>query len=391
MTRRHPVPAPPGDADDRAAYLALATIPGIGPARLAALHQACGSWSGALAAPLAFLGTIPRLSRAAASAIAAATAADGRRVEDAVAAVGGRVLLPWDKDFPALLRTVDPPVAFITMQGDLGLLARPAVAVVGSREHSPDGTFAARAAAVAAAACGCTVVSGMARGLDAVAHAAALDAGAGTIGVLGNGLGVVYPAANRTLYERVRRDGLLLSEFPPGERPQAGSFPRRNRLVAGLAQVVIVAEAGHDSGALITARLANDLGRQVLAAPGAIRNPCCAGSNALLRDGGAAPFLDSGDIAAALGDLLGAVTAADAAKAAWRERRRDDVLAREAAVRALPERSRMVLALCDSVPAPLESLLAACGLPLPALLAELASLEAAGLVEERGPQRWGRC
>lgn len=391
MTPIHAVPAPPADPDDRAAYLALASIPGIGPARLAALHQACGSWSGALAAPLAFLGTVPKLSRAAATAIHETTRVTGQRLEADVTRAGARLLLPWDADFPPLVRTVDPPAAFLTVQGDLGLLTRPAVAIVGSREHSADGAFAARAAAVAAAACGCTVVSGMARGLDAVAHAAALDAGAGTIGVLGNGLGVVYPAANRTLYERVRREGLLLSEFPPGERPQAGSFPRRNRLVAGLAQVVIVAEAGHDSGALITARLANDLGRHVLAAPGAIQNPCCAGSNALLRDGGAGPFLDAGDIAAALGDLLGAVAAAEASKVAWRSRRRANQLARDAVERALPDRSRAVLALCDRVPAPIESLLAASGLPLPALLAELAALEAAGLVTERGPQRWGRC
>ena len=120
-------------------------------------------------------------------------------------------------------------------------------------------------------------MSGMARGLDAVAHAAALDAGGGTIGVLGNGLGVIYPAANRALYERVAARGLLLTEFPPGERPHAGSFPRRNRLISGLARVTVVVEAAVGSGALITAGTALDQGREVMAVPGPITSPVSAG------------------------------------------------------------------------------------------------------------------
>jgi DNA processing protein len=376
---------------ERAAYLALALVPGIGPARLTALKQACSTWSGALSAPFAFLCTIPGISRAAATAITGTSREAGDRVFADISRRGAVVLLPGDAAFPPRLQHVDPPPAALFAQGNLELLLRPAVAIVGSREHSPDGAHAARAAALAAAKFGCTVVSGMARGLDAIAHAAALDAGVGTIGVLGNGLGVVYPAANRMLYDRVIRDGLLLTELPPGERPHAGSFPRRNRLVAGLADVTVVAEAGHESGALITARLANDLGRAILAAPGAISNPCCAGSNALLRDSGAAPFLDAGDIAGALGDLLAAVACADAAKESWRTDRQCKGAARTEAERSLPERSREVLALCTGVPAPLESLLAATGLSLARLLAELGSLEAAGLVTEKGAQRWVRC
>lgn len=380
----------PNDDDERAAYLALALIPGIGPARLAALHEACSSWSGALAAPLAFLCTIPGISRAAATAIRSASGADGIRVLERMAQRGSRVLLPDDADFPERLRYADPPPAVLFVHGRVELLQRPAVAIVGSREHSPDGAFVARMAALAAARFGCTVVSGMARGLDAVAHAAALDAGAGTIGVLGNGLGVVYPAANRALFDRVARDGVLLTEHPPGERPNAGSFPRRNRLVAGLANVTVVAEAGHESGALITARLANEMGRSILAAPGALTNPCCAGSNTLLRDGGAAPFIDDGDLAAALGDLLTAVACADDAREAWRRTRSAAGQQRESAEHALAPKTREVLALCTGVPAPLESLLASTGLSLARLLAELGTLESAGLVHEKGAQRWVR-
>jgi DNA processing protein len=135
----------------------------------------------------------------------------------------------------------------------------------------------------------------MARGLDAVAHIAALDAGGTTIGVLGNGLGVIYPAANRTLYERVAADGLLLTEFPPGERPMVGNFPRRNRLISGVSRVTLVVEAAIGSGALITAGAALDQGREVLAVPGNITSLVSAGSNRLIRDG-AAPALEAADL-----------------------------------------------------------------------------------------------
>jgi DNA processing protein len=135
----------------------------------------------------------------------------------------------------------------------------------------------------------------MARGLDAVAHVAALDAGGTTIGVLGNGLGVIYPAANRALYERVAADGLLLTEFPPGERPMVGSFPRRNRLISGISRVTLVVEAAIGSGALITAGAALDQGREVMAVPGNITSPVSAGSNRLIRDG-AGPVLEAADL-----------------------------------------------------------------------------------------------
>ncbi|MGH7591310.1 MAG: DNA-processing protein DprA, partial [Gemmatimonadales bacterium] len=140
-----------------------------------------------------------------------------------------------------------------------------------------------------------TVVSGMARGLDAIAHQAALDAGGTTIGVLGNGLGVIYPAANRALYARVAEEGLLLTEFPPGERPHAGSFPRRNRLISGLARVVVIIEAAETSGALVTVECALAQGKEVLAVPGPITSRASVGVNRLIRDG-AAPLLEPADL-----------------------------------------------------------------------------------------------
>ncbi|HTO72836.1 MAG TPA: DNA-processing protein DprA, partial [Gemmatimonadales bacterium] len=179
--------------------------------------------------------------------------------------------------------------------GKTALLNLPAVAIVGSRDHTPYGGEACRLIADRAARAGLAVVSGMARGLDAVAHHAALDAAGATIGVLGNGLGVVYPAANRLLYERVAADGLMLTEFPPGERPHHGSFPRRNRLISGLCRVTLVVEAVKGSGTMLTVEAALNQGREVMAVPGPITSPTSEGTNRLIRDG-AEPLLETGDL-----------------------------------------------------------------------------------------------
>jgi DNA processing protein len=135
----------------------------------------------------------------------------------------------------------------------------------------------------------------MARGLDAVAHHAALVAGGGSIGVLGCGLGVIYPESNRRLYSLMSKDGLLLTEAPPGEWPKKGSFPKRNRIIAGLARATVVVEAAIGSGALITANAALDQGKDVLAVPGGVTSPTSVGTNQLLRDG-AAPILELEDL-----------------------------------------------------------------------------------------------
>ena len=149
--------------------------------------------------------------------------------------------------------------------------------------------------AESAAGAGIVVVSGMARGLDAIAHQAALDAGGATIGVLGNGLGVIYPAANRELYAGVGQHGLLLTEFPPGERPGVGAFPRRNRLISGLARVTVVIEAAQGSGTLITVGTALAQGRDVMAVPGNITSATSVGTNRLIQDG-AEPLIELADL-----------------------------------------------------------------------------------------------
>ncbi len=293
----------------RPAYVALALTPGIGAARLATLLRVFETPDGALQAPFAFLCTLPGISRAAATAIRSARADAGARVLEAIDRLGARCLLPGDPDFPAAFGTIPDPPILLFAQGRLDLLARPAVAIVGSRDHSSYGAEVAALIAGRAAAAGVVVVSGMARGLDAVAHAAALDAKGGTIGVLGNGLGVIYPAANRHLYERVCAAGVLLTEFPPGERPRVGSFPRRNRLISGLGRVTVVIEAAAGSGTLITVEAALDQGREVMAVPGAITSPTSVGTNRLIRDGASASSRSRGPVAAlpGAGDSPGAV------------------------------------------------------------------------------------
>jgi DNA processing protein len=281
--------------DERVAYLALTQVPGMGAVRLKTLLSACKTAIGAHSAPIAFLGTLPGFSKAIASAIKAMPLDTGRQTAADAERLGARVMVPDDPDYPGLLQHIPDPPPVLFLLGNQSLLLRPAAAIVGSRDHSCYGADACRTLAGAAADAGVVIVSGMARGLDAVAHTAALDAAGGTIGVLGNGLGVIYPAANRALYERVARDGLLVTEFPPGERPSVGSFPRRNRLISGLCRVTVVIEAAVGSGALITAGAALDQGREVMAVPGNITSPLSAGSNRLIRDG-AAPVLEPADL-----------------------------------------------------------------------------------------------
>jgi DNA processing protein len=263
----------------------LTLVPGIGRARLENLLATFGSAEAALAASYAELCEVPRISPAAATAILDADPTSGHRILAQTTELGGVVLTPDDPAFPETLRSIPDVPMLLFGAGRLELLARPAVAIIGSRAHTRYGAEACRHFAGGLARAGLTVVSGMARGLDARAHQAALDVGGDTIGVLGNGLGVVYPAANRGLYDRVAREGCLVTEFPPGERPTAGSFPRRNRLISGLARLTLVIEARERSGALLTVTSAQDQGRAVLAVPGPITSPTSIGCNRLIQSG----------------------------------------------------------------------------------------------------------
>lgn len=187
--------------------------------------------------------------------------------------------------FPSLLAEIPSPPPVLWIRGHLSICEKTVVAIVGARAASREGVAAAEAIAGDLARAGVVVASGLARGIDAAAHAGALDAGGTTIAVLGTGIDYVYPPENESLFERIATAGLLLTEFPPGTRPFPGNFPRRNRIISGLSRAVVVVEAAEKSGSLITARLAADQGRDVMAMPGLTAGGRNRGAHALLRDG----------------------------------------------------------------------------------------------------------
>ena len=196
-----------------------------------------------------------------------------------------RLVCHHDPDYPPLLREIDDHPALLYARGRVELLAEAQIAIVGSRLCTPGGASTAFEFAEALAAAGITVTSGMALGIDAQAHRGALAVGGDTIAVVATGIDLVYPARNHRLADEILRRGLMISEFPLGQSARRSSFPRRNRIISGLALGTLVVEAGERSGSLISARLAAEQGREVFAVPGSINNPQARGCHALLRDG----------------------------------------------------------------------------------------------------------
>ncbi len=283
------------------------------------------------------------------------------RAAEAGAAQGLSLLTVFDPAYPPLLRHIpDPPIALWT-QGNQGLLDEPAVAIIGSRKATTAGLALARQLARDVSRCGLVVVSGLARGIDGAAHQGALDAGGPTVAVVANGLDIVYPAEHRALTMAIARDGLIISEFPPGTRPFPAHFPLRNRIITGLCRAVVVVEAGERSGSLITARAALDQGRDVLAVPGPVAGGLHRGCHALIKDG--ARLVESvEDILEELGwRRLPQVTPPSDVDNRLQISKLEDVIGRGE-----------VLTLDD--------LAARSGRPAPELLAELGRLELAGRV-----------
>jgi len=197
-----------------------------------------------------------------------------------------RHLIGWrDADYPPLLRRIPGPPAMLFVAGNPALLWQPAVAIVGSRAATAGGCANAATFATALAGAGLCIASGLAAGIDAAAHRATLDAGGATVAVLGTGPDIAYPARHRPLLDRIAAEGAVVSEHLPGTQALKQHFPSRNRILAGLSLGTLVVEAAERSGALITARLAADAGREVFALPGSIHNPMARGCHRLLREG----------------------------------------------------------------------------------------------------------
>ena len=263
--------------------------------------------------------------------------------------LGIRLIGLDDPEYPAALRAIYDPPLVLYVKGELQGPPGPLVAIVGARASSTRGRELTRAIARELGAAGATIVSGLARGIDSAAHRGALDARARTLAVQGRGLDGVYPEANAPLALEIEKSGALLSEFPLGSEPFPQHFPRRNRIIAGLSRAVLVVEAEEKSGSLITARVALEEGREVLAVPGHPGDRLACGTNRLLKDG-AALVRDARDVADEIGLVLKGAPAAS---------EKDPVL------RALP--AGVILSL--------EELEAKSGEKLPALLGRLTELE----------------
>jgi len=288
----------PLDPDESVAWAALASVTGVGPVTFGRLVERFGSATAVLdvvarTGPEALLvgahqsgeGALPRIAADVARAIGTA-AARRAAVRDRLHAAGVEVIALADARYPGRLRRVDSPPPVLFIRGASSALDRPrAVAIVGTRRPTEAGRLFATRAADAIAGRGATVVSGLAYGIDAAAHAASLRAGTQTVAVIGGGHAQLYPAAHRRLADAiVAGGGTVVSEFGPDVSPSRGTFPRRNRIISGLADATVVVEAGIRSGALTTAAWALEQGRSLYLVPGRPGDPAVAGNLAFLRE-----------------------------------------------------------------------------------------------------------
>ncbi len=296
----------------------------------------------------------------------------------------GHALIPFDDDrYPALLTEIAIAPAALFVAGDVDALWQPQVAVIGSRNPTAGGVENARDFAGTLARQGFTITSGLAMGIDATAHRAALDAGAKTVAVMGSGVDRIYPASNRSLAEDIRQQGALVSEFPPGTSAKREHFPSRNRIISGLSLGVLVIEAALNSGSLITARLAAEQGREVFALPGSIHNPMSKGCHRLIREGARLVETDAeilqelaplaGQLARSLQHQIQQHATEKPANSALRHKLEDDA--------EYDAEYRRLWSCLGHDPLPVDTLIASSGLTAKAVSAMLLMLELRGRVE----------
>ena len=261
-----------GLTEERAYWLAWSQVPGVGPVLLKRVQQHFGTLSEAWAAPAIALGAVEGFGGRLVSAVRKARSQlVPEKLLEEHTEKNPNFWTPADPEYPRLLLEIPspPPVLYyrgqVNRQENQGIA--PLVAIVGTRSPTEHGRRWTRKISAALAKHGFTVVSGMAEGIDGEAHRGCMEAGGRTLAVLGTGVDRVYPYSNRQLYEQIQNQGLLLSEYPGGTKPDRGNFPARNRIIAGLSRAVLVIEAPQKSGSLITARYANDFGRDVYALP----------------------------------------------------------------------------------------------------------------------------
>lgn len=374
--------------------LRLGMVPGVGPLRVAQLLRHFGSAERVLAASAAEVGALPRFGAELTARVAAASGTEAReraaRAIDRLAKLGAVAITPDDLAYPDAFRLLPDAPFLLFASGRLELLGEPAVGIVGTREPTDYGRETATRLAGDLARAGYTVVSGMAKGIDAAAHAGALGAGAGTVGVLGHGIDLTYPRENARLFSAMRERGLLITELPPGEEPRAGNFPRRNRLISALSEGVLVVEMAVKSGAQHTVAYALEQGREVFAVPGPIGSPMSAGTNQLLKEG-ARLVTSSEDVLEELRGVGRPVPVRRAGPAASARPAEADLGAEPVEPEGLsPEESRTWAAL-GMDPLHVDDVAAAAGLAPSGVLAALLGLELRGVVEQLPGKRYRRC
>jgi len=380
-------------------HVRLASLPGVGPRMRQLLLERFGTPTGVFAADLAELAAIPGIGRKLPATIRAlagdASSRDPGSFDTSAAETlatcrdrGVRVIPAHTAAYPGLLGRIDDPPSLLFVRGELEPCDALAVAIVGARHATPYGNRVAHQLAAGLARAGYTVVSGLARGIDAAAHRGALDAGGRTIAVLGTGVLNIYPPEHADLAVEVMHHGAVISEAPPYAEASRGVFPQRNRIVSGLSLGTVVVQASERSGALITARLAGEQGREVFAVPGAIDCRMSRGCHALIRDG--AKLVESvDDILDELGPLFEATTAADGrAVRAPAELRLDDVERR--VLEAIDAESAGGSEAGSSGAADIDTLVVTTGLTASQVLATVGVLEMRRIVRRLPGSRVGR-
>ena len=365
---RHP------DGSSAEAWLTLVMTPGLGCAGIHRLLAAIGPPERILAAGAAAVAEVCGRKQAAFALSAPETRARAREQVELARRHGTGIITLDGPEYPLLLRQIPDPPPVLFVKGDPELLSRPGVAVVGARAASSYGLRTTGRLARRLAEAGLVITSGLALGVDAAAHRAALAAGGGTIAVLGCGLDICYPAHNRKLQREIAARGLLVSEYPFGTRADRFRFPARNRIISGISRGVLVVEAGERSGSLITARLALEQGREVFAVPGSIDSGKSRGAHLLLKQG-ARLVQDEEDVLAELAMPLAPAEADEEGPPA---------------AASLGEREKKVLSLLDAYPQSVEEIKAAAGIGIAELNQALLVLELEGLAEVLPGRRYRR-
>lgn len=369
--------------DDRSLLdlLCLAMIPGIGPLTSRALLDSFGSAGKVLSASLADLKRVPGVGPKLAEKIVSARRELDPEVELQRCRQHGVRPIPFDDaEYPEPLKSIPDPPALLYVRGTLTPTDSLAIALVGARKATPYGMRIAERLAGSLARVGLTVVSGLARGIDAAAHRGALRAGGRTIGVLGNGLGSIYPPEHAELASEVAASGAVVSEQPMEQKPLAGLFPQRNRLIAGLCLGVVVVEAAPRSGSLSSAHHAMEQNREVFAVPGPIDSITSRGCHALIRDG--ARLVETvDDILEELGPLARAVSVSQEPEAPEVQHRTE---------LSLTDHERAVLGHLDDLPRGIDELIVRTGLAPSQVMATMAILEMRRLIRRNAGNQFTR-